>query len=281
MDQPAERKAPKNLDPSPPVGTQPLGIHSRAVSDASEQIMQLRRRRSMLVYGSLPDSDLIDVKVTPGRSSLGNPRAKRNSVMLSHTPFPALFKSETLGADGLVARKSDLQLKEEIALLKSFGLKTGDDVPAELNIFKERREARLVMSTFDLWGPDHARQAVRAMGCLEAFRTLERRDKLATLKFESLAGERYNPRMADDAASLKVHNAPMVTSAKFVDTRPVLHTDRGKQEPVSTRRGHKLQSILQSLDRLSEDSRALRRSLAPLTSVPNLRRKPVMRNSIS
>lgn len=170
---------------------------------------------------------------------------KRMSLCLPHSAFPVLGKLES--------RKSDAQLREELTLLKTLGVKSDAAVPSELHIFKNRQKTRLVMTSFDLWGPNHAKSAFRSMGYSEAFNTIEGREKRESLALESVLSAKFNPRMADDVSTMKALNTPMVRTGRVKSALKLgnREVERGKAQA--------LQSILQKCDELQADNRALRR----------------------
>lgn len=174
---------------------------------------------------------------------------KRVSLFLPHTPFPGFNRLD----DHLTSRKSNAQLREEVTLLKTLGVKSDSAVPSELHIFKNRPTTHLVMTTFDLWGPNHAKSAFRSMGYSEAFTTIECRDKRESLALESVLSAKFNPRMADDVSTMKALNTPMVRTGRVKSAVRL-----GKRE-VEQGKSLALQSILQKCEELEEENRALRR----------------------
>lgn len=174
---------------------------------------------------------------------------KRMSLCLPHSAFPGLGRLESQ----VTNRKSDAQLREELTLLKTLGVKSDSAVPSELHIFKNRPKTRLVMTSFDLWGPNHAKSAFRSMGYSEAFTTIECRDKRESLALESVLSTKFNPRMADDVSTMKALNTPMVRTGRVKSALKL-----GNRE-VGHGKAQALQSILQKCDELQAENRALRR----------------------
>ena len=282
---PLKRVSSHNSTPTSPrrLGKKTMG-HKRTASDtvpkpAQEALPTLHRRLSLL-SPELPSAPLFEEPPLAARNSTGNIRGKRFSVILDHCPFPGMTKADPLFTEGHPIRKSATQLREEINLLETLGMKTSSAVPSELHIFKDKPKTKLLMSTFDLWGPEYAKQAVRAMGCYEAFRTLEGRDRRASLRLDTFQTPKFNSRMADDVSTMKALNTPMMTTATFADVRPSLLTERSKAEPVS-KRARALLTILDSCEKLKLENRAMRRTLVPIASTPVMRRKTGLRNSIS
>lgn len=188
-------------------------------------------------------------------------KQKRKSLFLSHTPFPGF----TRGEDNQSSRKSAEQVREEMALLRTLGVKTDAAMPTELHIFRNRPKTRLVMSSFDLWGPNHAKLAFRSMGYSEAFTTMECRDRRNGLVLEGMLSSKFNPRMADDVSSMKALNTPMVRTGKINSAR----TSARKVTLRPSGKSSTLQAILQNCEELQAENRALRRRVE---RTPNLRK---------
>lgn len=214
---------------------------------------KIKRRLSMidLPMRSNECMEFKDVVQKPKQSQ------KRMSVCLTHTPFPGLGKGE----ESQYGRKSDGQLREELNLLQTFGVKTDAAVPSELHIFRNRPKTRLIMSSVDLWGPNHAKSAFRSMGCSEAFTTMECRDRRERLALESVLSSKFNPRIADDVSTMKAFNTPMARTGR-VNSGYAL-TER-KTVPVAGR-SRALQVIMENCEKLQVQNYALRRKVYHLT----------------
>lgn len=189
---------------------------------------------------------------------------KRMSLFLPHNPFPGLIRPD----DYPFSRKSETQIREEVALLQTLGVKSAAAVPSELHIFKNRPTRHLVMSCFDLWGPNHAKTAFRSMGYSEAFMTMECRDKREGLALESVLTAKFNPRMADDVSTMKALNAPMARTGRNLSAQSQV---KREVRPVPGK-SQALLTILRNCDQLQAENRVLRKKMTPSQTSQELRR---------
>jgi len=208
----------------------------------------------------------VDVSSTPRAAQLTRSRTKLDPVV----PTESGVRSDPRGKRFTVCapnptsqlfpdfnpRKSAETIREELGTLKAWGVTTGSAVPSELEIFKSRNSSKLTMSSFDLWGPNHARQAMRTFGYTEAFRAMEQQDRRNSIRMEGVVNHRFCPKVADDVSTMKALNTPMARSGML----PALPSRKAEQgENAKTK---SLQSIESLCDQLSRDNREMRRSLA-------------------
>jgi len=191
---------------------------------------------------------------------------KRMSLFLPHCPFPGLIRPE----DSLFPRKSEAQIREEVAILQTLGVKSDAAVPSELHIFKSRPTHHLVMSCFDLWGPNHAKTAFRSMGYSEAFMTMECKDRRESLALESVLSAKFNSRMADDVSTMKALNTPMIRTGRNLSTQ----TQAKREAKPAPEKSRALLAILRSCDQLQADNRVLRKKMTPSQTSQALRHLP-------
>lgn len=232
-----------NLSPSVSSPTLSL-LRTRTQVELPSRGAQLARSRTKL-DAAFP-SEVGGVK--------SDPRGKRNTVCIPSTSSP-LFPD-------FDARKAAEKLREELGTLKAWGVTTSSAVPSELEIFKNRNSSKLTMSSFDLWGPDHARQAMRSFGYTEAYRAMEQQDRRNSVRVKGAVSQRFSPRMADDVSTMKALNTPMVRSGAL-PSLPCRKPGAGEENA----KVKSLQSIELLCDQLSRDSKKMKRSLALETKI--------------
>lgn len=228
----------------------------------SSPALSLLRTRSEIDQSSVPRG----AQLTRSRTKLepvviselgvakSDPRGKRFTVCVPNPTNP-------LFAD-FNPRKSAEKIREELGTLKAWGVTTSSAVPSELEIFKNRNSSKLTMSSFDLWGPNHARQAMRSFGYTEAYRAMEQQDRRHSIKVEGVLSHRFSPRVADDVSTMKALNTPMVRSGAL----PAL--PNLKPEKCENAKTKSLQSIECLCDQLSRDNKEMRRSLTMKGKAP-------------
>lgn len=230
-----------------------------AKTDQQKPLQKETNERLLRRATMIPSATEGNAELSPVRFKL----EKRKSLILEHNSFPDMPKP--MLPDLFGHRKPLGQLMEEVSALKSMGVSTGEAVPSELNIFREREGTKLIMSSFDLWGPQHAKQAMKKLGYYEAFKTLEGRDRRMSLKMESTQAEKFNPRMADDVSLMKALNKQKMASSQSATD---VH-GRHSLDPLqpATSKAKALFSIIDSCDQLCEENRVYRKKLAPLPKV--------------
>lgn len=181
--------------------------------------------------------------------------------------------------------KSRKEFQEALKRIKNSGLQANIGTTAD--VLREDYEGSRPygMSVMDLWGPDHMRKSLKALGLYEAFKEVENREKRRNVAMGERASVKYRPRLAEDLSTMRMHRIQPSKSSPFLThspSSPVKSTSPAKLpghslvSPASTRL-QSLNTILESCSQLEAENHTYMRELVKV-EFKKLRKRRVQRS---
>ena len=181
--------------------------------------------------------------------------------------------------------KSRKEFQEAMKRIRNSGLQTTTGASAD--VLREDYEGPRPsgMSVMDLWGPDHMRKSLKALGLYAAFREVENREKKRTVALGERTVVRYRPGIAEDLSTMRMHRIPPSKSSPFLtysSTSPLKSASPARlpapplKSPASSRL-RSLNTILESCSQLEADNHLYMQELVKL-EFKKLRKRRVQRS---
>ena len=214
------------------------------------------------------------------RLSLATRRNFQENLIKLETERPA---ESTLSKADAYESKSRKELQEALKRIRNSGLQA--NIGKSADVLREDYEGSKAygMSVMDLWGPEHTRKSLKAMGLYQAFKQIESRQKRINVAFGGKTSERYIPRLAEDLSTMRMHrlcpskSTPHLTQSPSSPIKsPCKLSCQPLKSPSSTRLRN-LNTILETCSQLEADNQTYMRELEKL-DFKKLRKRRVQRS---
>lgn len=212
--------------------------------------------------------------------SLATRRNFQENLITLETERPV---ESTLTKADAYESKSRKEFQEALKRIRNSGLQA--NIGKSADVLREDYEGSKTygMSVMDLWGPDHTRKSLKAMGLYQAFKKIESREKRINVAIGGKTSERYMPRLAEDLSTMRMYrlqpskSTPHLTQSPSSPLKSPSKLSCPPLKSPSSTRLRSLNTILESCSQLEADNQTYMRELEKM-EFKKIRKRRVQRS---